>query len=219
MAEQDILDKCVDAQNTSNIFCPLVTRNAQFEITSITQTSLNIARLESSGVDLELDYQWDIGETFDGEYGALNFNLIGSHVYKYDNFDFEDQPDTKDDELGEYIGNPIDNAVTNVRYERGPLTVNWRMEYVDTMRLIENEDAQERESPYRADAVFYHDLQLRYLLEDLLGGDFTVYGGVTNMTDEEPPEYLTGVGEGSAIYDVWGRSYYVGFSYRMGGEG
>ena len=216
VGEQDILDKCVDAASINNIYCPLVTRGADFEITSITQTSLNIARLESSGVDIELNYMWDIGETFDAALGQLFVNVIGSHVYKYETFDFEDEPDTQDDERGE-IGNPIDSAVTNIRYERGPLTVNWRIEYLDSMRLIEDDAARERESPYRADELFYHDVQVRYLLEQMLGGDLTVYGGVSNLTEEDPPEYLTGVGEGSGIYDVFGRSFYVGAIYRMGG--
>jgi hypothetical protein len=37
--------------------------------------------------------------------------------------------------------------------------------------------------------------------------------------DEDPPEYLTGVGEGSGIYDVFGRSFYVGANLRLGGGG
>jgi outer membrane receptor protein involved in Fe transport len=94
--------------------------------------------------------------------------------------------------------------------------VGWQIEYIDEMRLIENEVPREQESPYEADEVFYHDVQLRYLWEQLLGGDIEAYGGVRNVTDEEPPEYLTGVGEGSGIYDVFGRTWYLGFSYRMG---
>ena len=223
VAAQDILDKCVDGPSTDNIFCPLVTRRAggavgQFEITEIIQTVLNISRLEASGIDLELGYLWDLGDTFGGEWGSLNFRLIGTHVYKYEDFDFEDDPQTADDERGE-IGNPIDNALANVTYERGPLTVNWRVEYLDEMRLIENEAAREREDPYTTDEVIYHDVQVRYVLEDLLTGDLTVYGGVSNLTDEAPAEYLTGIGEGSGIYDIIGRAYYLGFSFRMGESG
>jgi outer membrane receptor protein involved in Fe transport len=159
-----------------------------------------------------------MGETFGAPLGELYLNLIGSHVYKYETFDFEDEPDSLDDERGE-IGNPIDSAVANVRYVRGPLTVNWRIEYLDSMRLIEDDAARERESPYEADEIFYHDVQVRYLLEQLFGGDLTLYGGVTNLMDEDPPEYLTGVGEGSGIYDVFGRSFYVGANLRLGGGG
>jgi len=216
VAEQDILDKCVDAPSINNIYCPLLTRGPDFEITSITQIALNIARLESSGLDVEVNYTWDMGETFDAAIGELNVNVIGSHVYKYETFDFEEDPDTRDDERGE-IGNPIDSAVANVRYMRGPLTLNWRIAYLDGMRLIEDDDARERQDPYRADELFYHDVQVRDLLEQVFGGDLTVYGGASNLMDEDPPEYLTGVGEGSGIYDVFGRSLYVGASYRMGG--
>src|SRR4029450_874572 len=77
VAEQDILNKCVDGPSVNNIFCPLVTRDpSTFEITEIVQTSLNISRLEASGVDIELNYAWDIGETLDGDYGALRFNVV-----------------------------------------------------------------------------------------------------------------------------------------------
>jgi outer membrane receptor protein involved in Fe transport len=137
-------------------------------------------------------------------------------VYKYENFDFEDEPDTQDDERGE-LGNPIDDGVATVTYERGPITAQWRTHYLDEMRLLENEDSDELEDPFKVDEVFYHDVQLRYRWEQMFGGDLTLYGGALNLTDEEPPEYLSGVGEDSGIYDVFGRTVYVGLTYQMGG--
>jgi outer membrane receptor protein involved in Fe transport len=56
-------------------------------------------------------------------------------------------------------------------------------------------------------AVFYHDL--RFGID--VGPRYNFYLGVDNATNVKPPLGLTGIGAGSAIYDVRGRFYYSGF--------
>jgi outer membrane receptor protein involved in Fe transport len=55
--------------------------------------------------------------------------------------------------------------------------------------------------------VIYHDLRAAYDIND----DINAYIGVDNLSDREPPLGLTGVGEGSGIYEVRGRFWYAGF--------
>jgi len=215
---QDILDRCVDGPSIDNIYCPLVTRDADFDINAdngITRATQNISALEVEGIDYEIDYTWELGDTFNGVPGALQFNIGGTHLLTLDEFVFAEDPSTSIDTQG-LLGDPENSFVLNTTYRAGSLTLNWRMRWLDDMRLIDNELADELESPLDADSVGYHDVQARYLFGNVLGGSLEVYGGIRNLTDEEPQEYLTGNGGQSGIYDTQGRTYYVGLIYDLG---
>ena len=59
-------------------------------------------------------------------------------------------------------------------------------------------------------------MQVRYLFKNLLYGNLDVYGGVNNLDDAPPQQYLSGNGDGSGIYDTLGRTYYLGVVYDLG---
>ena len=216
---QDILDRCVDAPSINNIYCPLVTRDADFDINAdngITQLTQNISALEVEGIDYEVDYIWEVGEMFDWVSGTLNFNLTGSHLLTFDEFVFAEDPSSAIDTRG-ILGDPENSFILNTTYTLGDFTMNWRVRWLDEMRLFANESADELESPKNADSVAYHDLQARYLMADTFGGNLEVFGGVRNLEDKEPRRYLTGNGGGSGIYDTYGRTFYMGVIYTLGG--
>ena len=43
-----------------------------------------------------------------------------------------------------------------------------------------------------------------------VGPKYNFYLGVDNLTNQKPPYGTSGIGGGSAIYDVYGRFYYAG---------
>ena len=216
---QDILNRCVDAPSIDNIYCPLINRDANFDINpdnGITQVTQNISLLEAEGIDYEIDYIWEIGEVFDWARGTLSFNLTGSHLLTLDEFVFAEDPSSAIDYKG-ILGDPDNSYILNTTYTAGNLTVNWRMRWLDEMRLIDNELSDELEDPNMTEDVAYHDLQVRYLLNDVFDGELELFGGVRNLEDQEPQRYLTGNGGGSGIYDTYGRTFYAGVIYTMGG--
>ena len=198
---QDILNRCVDAPSIDNIYCPLINRDANFDINpdnGITQVTQNISLLEAEGIDYEIDYIWEIGEVFDWARGTLSFNLTGSHLLTLDEFVFAEDPSSAIDYKG-ILGDPDNSYILNTTYTAGNLTVNWRMRWLDEMRLIDNELSDELEDPNMTEDVAYHDLQVRYLLNDVFDGELELFGGVRNLEDQEPQRYLTGNGGGSGI--------------------
>jgi iron complex outermembrane recepter protein len=214
---QDILNKCVDAPSIDNIYCPLVVRDASFDldpVAGITQTSLNIASLEAKGIDYELNYLWDMSATFDRPIGSVNFNVVGMHLTELKNFDFAGDPSSETDIKG-LLGDPKDQFNVNTTYHWGNVTANWRFRYLDEMRLVSNEQSSELQHPYKTNVQTYHDVQLRYLFADAYYGDFDVYAGVNNLMDEAPQKYLSGSGSQSAIYDTLGRTFYVGVVFDL----
>jgi outer membrane receptor protein involved in Fe transport len=54
--------------------------------------------------------------------------------------------------------------------------------------------------------VFYHNVRVAYDVND----KFQIYLGADNVADKKPPYGLSGVGDGSGIYDVRGRYLYTG---------
>lgn len=83
------------------------------------------------------------------------------------------------------------------------------------MRLIGNEEARERQDPYKTGKQNYHHIHARYFFPNVLSGTMEVYGGINNLTDKAPQKYLTGNGAGSGMYDVLGRTYYIGARYAL----
>ncbi len=217
ISAQTILEKCVDAPSIDNIYCPLITRDADFDLNpteGIVQQQLNISRLVAKGIDWDVGYMWDLGETFGGNMGALDFHVFGTNLKRLDAYPFSNEPDVKDDDRGE-LGDPVNQFNGSVEYRRNALTLSYRFQWLDEMLLVANDDREDLETPRTTDPVAYHHLQARYSFEDVLGGSIEVYGGVNNLFNTEPEQYLTGIGAGSGIYDVFARTYYLGFRYRI----
>ena len=60
----------------------------------------------------------------------------------------------------------------------------------------------------------YFDLSFDYEINESV----EVYGGVTNLTDTQPPLLAgsaPGINTDPTVYDVFGRSYFVGFRARF----
>lgn len=210
-AAQDILERCVDAQSINNSFCPLITRSTtDFEVTNIIALDQNLAALEASGVDFEVNYSFDLESVGAGDFGSLEFKVLGSRVIKRDDFPFQEFPNDRERQLGE-LGDPRWNVNSDVTWRWDRLTLNYENRYIGSQLTVDNEDFIANPTnvfPFETGSVFYHDIQARYLITD----EIQVFAGVDNLGDKNPPAFLTGTGGGSAIFDNIGRHYYFGAS-------
>ena len=92
-----------------------------------------------------------------------------------------------DNELGE-MRRPKDSALLNVAMNRGAYDVSLTTQYL-SKQLLTYEDGAEIEtamdnfgpSAFTDSATFIHSIRASYTKED-----FTLYGGVNNLTDESP---------------------------------
>lgn len=184
--DQDIVNSCYNTDPASfpNQFCNLFTRNqtagsAQFQgFNFLRQTQLNFGALEAEGIDFTAAYDFTA-------LGA-DWTLSGSGSWfdRIDNFFDPGDPSAVDPELGE-IQRPELAGQLAVDYLRGPLTLRWTGYYQDEQQNagIEIEDAQAIFGGRgQADAVWFHDLSFSYEVSE----DVDLYGGVNNVTDEEP---------------------------------
>ena len=218
LSGRDIVKLCYDRASNpgfspDNRWCRGFDRNAATgEIENLLEINQNIGGIKVSGVDLQLDWDRDMGP------GKVRLNWLVSWLETF--------------EYGAGGGTPVEErAGTTSKASGAPLpggslpewkwtlaasyawrdldfTARWR--YVDAM-----EDGQypEFEVPSRD----YIDLYAQYDFSGL-GLDGLILGvGIENLTDQDPPIYPSYVQANTdpSQYDVLGRRYFLRLNYRF----
>lgn len=209
VGEQAILDRCVDSPGgIDNQFCPLITRDGQFEITNITQIEQNLQKLEASGIDVEMNYNLDLADLGAGDWGTVDVRFIGTWVDTLREFPFQDEP-VQDNEVGE-LGDPEFAFNLNTTWNWNGLQVNYELRWFDSM-LREDDDEidavrPDRRDPLETGGTFFHDIQVNYQLNAYV----QLYGGVNNLADKLPPGGVLATNDDGAIFDNIGRFFFFG---------
>ena len=184
----DIITSCYDAPDLNNQFCDTLTRSDVNGIFTSGQTSaVNIAFFESSGVDLEINWAFDITDLFgsSSNLGGANIRLVGTKV---DSLSVVPVPGGgADDELGElstFLGGAAPEEVVNLdlTWFRNDLSVNYQYTYRSSVLRLEQADfAQKPDAlfPFDTDSRQRHDLSAVYQFND----NFEIFGGVNNFTN------------------------------------
>ena len=200
LAPQAIVNQCVDAA-IPNQFCDLVSRNpVTGALNFFTQRPENVASFTTQGVDFSAAYQRDLGAL-----GELAARLVGSHL---EDLTFVNLPGAAPDPDHYEQGAPEWQVVFDLTWSRGPLLVNYGINYYSETRRF-NAVTEAAEPDTVASQYFWfnerltHDVQVRYEFSDA----FTLYGGVNNLNDQQP-DY------GQTYYPVGaeGRTFYVGLN-------
>lgn len=205
VSAQQLADLCVDMQSLDNPFCGAITRQqggtGAGRITFFRRQPENVAEYATRGVDFNLNYRL----TPAADIGTFNFRLVGNYLDKLT-----------------FIGTPGAPVISNRGYAteeapkwqlnfdatwaKGPLTFNYGVNYFSETRrhtletLAANPDIVEER--YRnVKAKFQHDAQLAFEVDE----QFTLYGGVNNITNQKPDVGLT-------FYPISavGRFFYIG---------
>jgi outer membrane receptor protein involved in Fe transport len=197
---QEIAERCVDAPTTTNDFCPLIERDpVTGAINFFSLVPVNIAALETAGYDLTLNYTLTPGSGSGRDLGLFNFRLIGNKLAK---LDFLPSPGgVVDDDLGEgpstsFAVQPVPEwqATFDLTWSRGPFSINYGLQWFDKTQRISNRNLNGDSDLvggdpdfipsewYYIDAKLAHDIHARFDMDN----GVSVYGGITNFTDEKP---------------------------------
>lgn len=183
---QDIINSCYDAPSLDNQFCALLSRAPVTGFFNDGQTStVNIAFFESSGIDLEAIYRFDVAALFggDADLGDARIRVVGTRL---ESLSVTPVPGGEpDDELGElttFLGGSSPRHVLNVdltwRWKK--LSVNYQYRYQSGVLRLEKADlAAEPDTlfPFETRAFHNHDLSFNYMLNE----NFNLYAGVNNL--------------------------------------
>lgn len=204
---QNITNKCYDLPQP-NQFCGLIGRDGSTNlINSFQQFGVNVAEYRTSGWDMTVDYLLDPARFgIEKDIGTFRFTLSGSKLEKLEFVEDPSNPLTIDDTVGD-AGVPEYQAQFDVNWHWQDVTVAYGYNWFDETRRYEGVAADYIEPRYfNHDARSTHDLQVRYQLRH----DVSIYGGVNNLTDQQPSR-------ASRDYPVGplGRYFYMGVNLSL----
>jgi outer membrane receptor protein involved in Fe transport len=199
----------------NNFYCALFGRDSIGQIQDLLEIQNNLAILRTDGIDLQLDYGFEMGT-----FGDLGINLVGNYV-----FAFEEQQ-LPGDKFQDFVGT-IGNAPGETIPEwKATLSLTWNIATVSTQlraRFLPSMDHEETvvvgsKDPEDCgctgvDSITYLDLTASWQPWEAV----TLRFGVENLTDEDPELYDPQVDSGTdpSTYDVVGRRYFMAATYKF----
>lgn len=208
VTSQNIVDGCYQGAELNDNFCQLFERNTnpaslQYGgFTFLRSTSINFAKLETSGFDFSAKYAFEVGRH------GFDVTVQGTKVNEIDFFTNPTDLTEVNPELGE-VGRPDLAGNVFLAWTFGDLRVGWQSQYLgeQLLQFVEIETADTLYGPaVFMDDMWIHDLNARYLVNDNL----MVYGGVRNVTEEEP--FITNFAYPASPR---GRFFFLGVDYQM----
>jgi iron complex outermembrane recepter protein len=211
VAADQFVPYCFDARynpefSPTNQWCRLFGRNPQTgRITDVQQLLQNAYNWETSGIDLQVDWRFDLGP------GQLGVSGLASWLDSFE-ISVDDSSAAPTEYLGTVgrFGGSLPEWKTNlhVNYAWRDLTLGATWRYVDTMTDVSNPE-------YHVPGVNYFDLNASYEVATGLLAGLRLRVGVENLTDEDPPILADPLDANTdpSQYDVLGRRYYVSLNY------
>ncbi|MEX1993979.1 MAG: TonB-dependent receptor [Steroidobacteraceae bacterium] len=219
---QFILNDCYVELNQNS--CALVTRRAaDFGIQQVLDGPLNVAKQGAEGIDTEL--RWN----FNSSVGNWQAALLWVHLLERTKTPF---PDADEVDLSGRFTDPTqqdggayaeDKANFSLQWAWRDLSIGYLAEYISGLDAdtfcncgAGNSTLPDGTPVYiqSIDSKLYHDITISYDLSRL---GLKVTGGVTNLTEEEPPFIDTGFNATTdpSTYRLFGRGYFVRLGWKF----
>jgi iron complex outermembrane receptor protein len=211
-----VVARCFNADGANpnfeadNFYCNLFDRFvATSEIKDLQETQNNIGGIRTSGVDLQVDWGFDIGN-----FGDIGLNFVSTYV---NNFERQETPG---DIWLDFVGTIGDNVGEALPDWKASLTGVWnyagfstmlRMRYLPAMDLADKVISGSTDPG--PGSVTYLDLSTRWQVTDAL----SLRLGIENLTNEDPQLFSPDVDSGTdpSTYDVIGRRYFMTATYKF----
>lgn len=169
----------------------------------------NVSELNTSGIDVQVDWGLDLGNA-----GRLNLNMLSSWLGKWE---VQYLPTVPRIDFTGTIGDSVGSAYPdyklffNADWNRGPLGVGLRVRH-----LPEMENKYASYDPFTTvgvEATTYLDANVSWQF----GEGINLLIGVENLGDTEPPQYTSFIEMGTdpSTYDVLGRRYFARANVRF----
>lgn len=206
----EVVNRCFQG---AQFYCNAITFDSTpFGIADVARQPVNLAQLETSGLDIELQYRVPL------ENGSLSFRALATKVFTLKTTD--DSGTT--DRAGSLQGSGVPSWTGNVNldYSTGPLGLNLNARYFSAS--IFDVEFVGADSPNfdptagnsinynKFPAAVYLNLSGSYDIE-VRDNSVQIFGGIDNLLDKQPPQYAAiGISSGGNPYDLIGRRYRIG---------
>jgi len=196
------LDECY--RNLNQAACALITRNADYSINNIIDAQLNVSSQGAEGIDTEIrwDYTTDVGQL---QASLLWSHLLGRTIQQFDANPVEDLEGRYDGARGNAYAE--DKANFSFQWFWNDISVSYLGEYISGLTGdVWFDPVYQQKIP----SQYYSDIVASYSL-NAFGSTTTISGGITNVTDEEPPFLDQGFNGKTdpSTYRLFGRGWYL----------
>ncbi len=193
---------------------PKAQRDSSGQLSVVTTDYENVGAVRSQGLDLNAYY--DI-ESSAGDFRiSADATLLTRFDVNSSGEGFVDQLGNRNDTNG-FAPTPELRSNLGISWRSGPHAVGLAVRYIDSYRNDEVASLPEIASWTTLDVNY------SYVLEDLFGGEATLFFGARNLTDKDPPPLPTGredvhrynlrPGFDGFVHDIKGRTVYVRFRF------
>lgn len=199
----------------NNFYCSLFGRDSIGQIQDLLEIQNNLATLETSGIDVQVDYGFSLGR-----FGDLNLNLVTTFVQAWD---LQNLPG---DDFLDYLGTIGEDPAEAIPELKGSFSALWskgdfgataRLRYIDSMNHAASTNIGSTDPAIcectGVPSTWYADVSGSWrATEELL-----IRVGVENLTDQAPRLYTPDADSGTdpSTYDVIGRRYFVSATYKF----
>ena len=219
-----MLNGCIDT--LQDIFCDSVNRNPSGTITSIAGVLQNIAGIETSGIDVNLDLT-----TQEWGWGGLRFQWMTSFLLDYDDLLTNAEGGiTKIKRKGTELGTPRGYIET-----KSTLNTDWFMnDWFARLAFRYQSSLDEQCTGNVADfeqfqlcsdgadgnklgSVIYTDVQVSWNPSGFNNGNWTFSGGVNNLFNQKPPVCFSCALNSldGTLYSISGQFWYLRAIFEM----
>jgi iron complex outermembrane receptor protein len=218
-----ILNTCFNGSGTNptldinNAACQLFGRDpASGEINDLEETQQNLSKIDTYGVDLQVDWGMPIGE----RWGQLGFNFVASWMGAWKQQIAVGEP-TRDyagsigDDIGDYL--PEWKGTLTTSWKIGAFNTQVRLRYLDSAineAFIDDPSCDQAVDCTGVPTTYYVDLSTSWAVTDA----FNVRLGVDNLMNQQVRLFTPNVQAATdpSVYDVLGRKYFLLASYSFG---
>lgn len=220
---------CFDQLNTTNLFCDKIRRGPTGDVVEVEELVNNRGIVSTKGIDTQVDYQADLPDALALLGGAqFGLNVVWTHVLEELR---QESVAARIIECDGFFGSPCGNpngtspknrVNANLTYTSGALQVqlnSYWIEGTDSYRAVEHLIFGGEEAVLAVTSI-----GSRHYLNLNVGYEFTdnIYAslGISNLLDTDAPfladNTFDGTNTDTMMYDVFGRSFDVSFSMRLG---
>ena len=206
VSADEIASGCYDSSDfPNNTFCGLFTRNRTAGPTflgfnSFRNGPVNFARFEARGIDFQARYRFPLGS----DAGNITANVGGTYALRGLKFTSVTDPNSKNNFIGE-AQSPEVAFSTGLAWDKDGFRIQWESFWQSKQYYqgVDAEDPSGYAEPNRDPNFWSHDINISYQLND----QFTIRGGVNNLTDERPFK-----AEAAYPISAIGRNYFLGIT-------
>jgi len=225
LAASSIIGRCfnqLDSNPTfdaNNQFCQLFGRDpGTYLVNSVQTTTLNLAAVNMTGVDTQVDWSIPVSSFGMGEgAGKLGIKLLATRTLSVEQQETSVDPFiAREGTISQTVASafPEWKAVLTTSYSAGNFLFRYNLRWIDNMRVVNNDAVLSTPTVGAKPWVpnyFYHDITAQWQPNDTL----EVSLGINNLANKAPPTYTTDAQTGiqsntdPSTYDVLGRRAFL----------